>query len=403
MLRKKQTYIFISLFFILLFIIIGLFLYLDSYIKSEQHIVQTLTIPLSANKKLNNFINKDNSPEKKKDNPPSIPSKNSSLISNVKTGHVIDCPLDINEDESNELMALNDNIFSNQLDSNLPNELLGKILFSSDWIQLDKTIEEVQLSRSLLIEALYNYHLDHPREKLAYYRLLTECSQIQHYYCNNDFYQKAKQIDNDNGLVWLTVASLYLIEFNLAEANNALYQATLTNTFSNYFFELIFLHHEITKKYAPLQVNKLLIAGIGYTAATPNGYHKAINHCSKAKVDDHVTLEACLKIGKQMEDNSATIIHSAMGVALQKIYYEKNGNTVKVKEIEDISKMLLTQTSSQQYTKATNLMFHDSQLNEQWINYGLQHGEEKNINYIIDEAIWRSNDPNYNPCPNNLK
>lgn len=397
MLRKKNIY-----WSILLLILCACCLYLCTSYKSEHQDVahKSQNLHSSSSKiELSHLKKKKEFPENKSESLPASLAQNPEAKVNAQQEYIVDCPLNINEDKSNELMALNDNIFSDQLDTNLPNELLGKILFSSDWLQLDKTIEEVQLSRSSMIKALYDYHLSHPSEKISYFRLLTWCTETQYSYCNDDFYQKVKQIDNDNGLAWLTFASLYLDKQNILAANNALYQASLANTFSDYFFELIYLHHEITKKYVPLQANKLVIAGIGYAAATPTGYHKTIKHCSKAKVGDHSTFEACLKIGKQMEDNSATIIHSAMGIALQKIYYEKHGNTEKIKEIEDISKMLLTQTSSQQYIKATNLMFHDSQLADQWVNYGLQHGEAKTIKHIIDEAIWRSKDENYHPCP----
>lgn len=397
MLRKKNIY-----WSIILLILCACCVHLCSSYKSEQQNVahKSQNFHSSSSKiELSHLKKKKEFPENKSESLPANLAPPSEAKVSAQKEYIVDCPLNINEDESNELMALNDNVFSDQLDTNLPNELLGKILFSSDWIQLNKTIEEVQLSRSSMIKALYDYHLSHPSEKISYFRLLTWCTETQYSYCNDDFYQKVKQIDNDNGLAWLTVASLYLEKQNILAANNAFYQASLANTFSVYFFELIYLHHEILKKYVPLQANKLLNTGIGYAAATPSGFHKAINHCSKAIVDDHLTLEACLKIGNQMENNSDILIHSAMGIALQKIYYDKHEHTEKVDKIKNQSTKLISKVHQQQYNKATNLMFHDNELADQWVNYGLQHGEEKTIKYIIDEAIWRSKGENYHPCP----
>lgn len=85
---------------------------------------------------------------------------------------------------------------------------------------------------------------------------------------------------------------------------------------------------------------------------------------------------------------------------MQRLYHEKEGNTEIIKELETKSENFNTGLV---YTelgfKSSLLMLFDDELIEQWLNNGLQYGELKAAQMLIDEAIWRSKNPNYTPCP----
>jgi len=310
--------------------------------------------------------------------------------------YIIQCD-ELDEKESDKLTHLNDKVLNNKLDESIPEEYLAKILFNVTGTESEQTESEKLIEKKEHLAKLLDYHNQFPTEPLSFHRLLTECSSKLHNYCTLDFYNKINQIDKDNGALWLTLANIHLINRDVKEAEQALRKAASSRTFNSYFYETIYLHQQVMKKYLPAYSNKLVVAGIGYSASIAWGYSKAIDYCKSINSSD-----TCLYLGKQMKYGGKTLIQQVLGLGIQRIHHEKMGNNEIANKLKIQADNYVKQNGwNEQSFRAANLMAYDGTLVEVWLNHAIQHGETSAQKLLIEEAIWRSKDPNYNPCPNN--
>lgn len=207
------------------------------------------------------------------------------------------------------------------------------------------------------------------------------------------------EIDKNNGALWLTIANIQLNRSNFQFANKALYQASISPSFSIDYFELIQLHQNVVEKYQPNQSPLTLASSIGFAAAVSVSIVESIDYCRTSNIEDLWLQQTCLQLGLQMEAHAEIIIYRLFGIALQKIYHEKFNNIELVAKLEDKSQKPYQGIDIALMNKASALMFYDNDLARQWLNTGIQFGEKVAFTKVIEEAIWRSKDPNYNPCP----
>ncbi|GHE85844.1 hypothetical protein [Thalassotalea profundi] len=300
--------------------------------------------------------------------------------------YIVECNLDVKNDPES-VTEFNKEINS-QLNISKPDEQLASILFFNNKLSIHA---ENKNSRN---NALINYFRKSPDEPLSFHRLLTQCTQASYSYCNQEFYDSITTIDKDNGSLWLTLASIYIKENKIELVQSALLKASYAKNFNDYYFDTIKLHRNTIEKYAPESINEQLISGVGYAAALPLGYSHALEYCNTAQLIK--TQELCLQIGLTMEQSSKTRFHTGLGLSLQRIYHDRQGNqdtvealTIKTSQIYDFTLLM----------KAANLLSYDNHLTEQWLNIALEYNEASASDFLVSEAILLSKNPNYQPCP----
>lgn len=301
--------------------------------------------------------------------------------------HIVACKLNNGQTAKSETDF--NNKINAQLNLNEPDEYLASLLFFNNNLK----INEKETNNSLN-NALMNYFEKHSDEPLSFHRLLTQCTQSHYSYCEQSFYDYVAKVDKDNGMLWLTLASIYIKENNSELADKALLNASYAKNFNGYYFETIKLHRNTIKKYAPEQINEQLIAGIGYAAALPLGYEQAFTYC---KASESMSIqEVCLQIGQNMEQLGKTRVQEMLGSGLQKIYHDRKGNF-------DISREIIAKHEDRvNFTvemQAGNLLFYDNQLTEQWLSIAIENKEDNALAFLVQEAISLSKNPDYQPCP----
>ena len=142
-----------------------------------------------------------------------------------------------------------------------------------------------------------------------------------------------------------------------------------------------------------------LVSAIGIAAAKPFHFYKVIEMCKNRVTNNPVRADVCLSLGKQMEKNSTTITAQGLGLNFQKIYYEATQDKdalalINKKQSRSYYDNQLNETTQ----KTWQLMNHDEDLFRFWLQSMLEHGEVKGMQYVVEEAIWRSRDVNYTPC-----
>lgn len=325
---------------------------------------------------------------------------------NYAEKYIVECDF-LDSENHPELQVEIDNLNNQlvqQLDIDKPNEFLASILFkvkmstkNSD--DLSEKTQRFQYKKEQ-ISSLISYHEQYPNEPLSFARLLTECSHNNQNYCTDDFINKVTKVDKNNGALWLTIANIQLKRKNFQLANEALYQASISSSFNIHYFELINLYQSIAEKYYPNKYSLSFVSSIGYAAAIYISISESIDYCRKSNVEDQWLQQTCLQLGLQMEAHAEIIIYQLFGIALQKIYHEKFNNIELVAKLEDKSQNQYQGIDIALMNKASALMFFDNELARQWVNNGIQFGEKLAFTKVIEEAIWRSKDPNYKPCPN---
>jgi len=331
-------------------------------------------------------------------------SKEYNSTSSPAENYIVECTIeDELEQQQNDWSTINRDIFSQQVNLEIPEERLAAILFYQSKEKKDTTDYQAEWRKrnKNIAKVLFEYHQEFPTERLSYHRLLTFCTNQNHSHCTEDFYHKITQVDKENSLLWLTLASIKIKDKAYAEVLNALKQASLASSSYSYFFETIQLHYDVSKKYSPEHANKLFYEGIGFASAIALGYGEITNYCKNIERSNNLANELCLSVGEQMELKGKTVLEQRIGIAMQKIYHEKMANTEMVELMEIKAKAPYPFLGSEEFTKASTLFFYDPSLMVQWLNNGIKFGEAKAAHMLIDEAIWRSNDPNYNPCPHN--
>lgn len=281
--------------------------------------------------------------------------------------------------------------------------------FNAHFTQLEhSTINEEQLAYLMFgqhaapesrFKKLYQYIQRNPTDKIAFYQFINSCHRhIDDPICHDALPTLAEQADPNNGMLWINIAALKIKQQDQKGALLALHSATQKAYFSEYFFDLITLFSENTGYSTPNEYVEVVIAAIGFTAAQPAFYGLLFEQCIQANDDAIDFMDACFQLGKRMSKNSHSVMLSSMGESLVKEHFLKSSNEEAAAESEYGATQIYQVNFNDEAFKALNLIFNDDALVRQWLQIGREQGEAIATKQMIQEAKWRSRDPNYAPC-----
>ncbi|MEW6983076.1 hypothetical protein AAD001_10555 [Colwelliaceae bacterium 6471] len=259
---------------------------------------------------------------------------------------------------------------------------------------------ENEKDTGVAFDKLYQFNQENPNNKLAYDQLLKLCFNENNIdKCDDDLFNRAQLADKENGTFWLNIAALKLKKNDIDGVFDALHEIEKAANMDEYFFELADFYEQTSRDILDLSYKQRLVAGIGYAAAKPWFISEIMSWCHDNNTNDQQVAQACLTLGTNLEQKSKQLLSKSLGIALQKNYFEAKDNQQALAELEKKLKKIERRFQDKQFEKIDRLIMHDDDLAKLWISSALTYGEENGIKYVVEEAIWRSRDPNYNPCP----
>lgn len=249
------------------------------------------------------------------------------------------------------------------------------------------------------LEQLYQYHTNFPSDGIAYYQLLNSCHVTNDKErCKNELFDFADQVDVNNGMLNINIAALKIKQGDYSSALQHIRSAADKTYFSEYYYRSLELFSSSVSNYSPDTFLESVVAAIGYAAAQPAHYGVLFEHCMKSSETDLELMDACFQLGKSMSQNSHTIMLQGLGNALVTEYFLKSADNDAALESEYESELITAQNFNKDTFNVLNLIFSDEDLVRLWLQVGKEQGEAEATKQLIQEAKWRSQDPNYNPC-----
>jgi len=296
--------------------------------------------------------------------------------------YIVSCPETKETASQEQIKQEHEYLKQNWLSSTNPHIKINASIFTSD-----ATNEEH-------ITALLNYHEQFPKSIIAYDRLLDMCAAKKSDYCTPEFFDKATQVDKNNGLLQLKIASFYFEQGNEELALEYIRSAAQYTTFDPYHFHYvdnIWQYLKDTKK-AP----RALTDAIGYSAALSWNAMSFSKYCMKQ--EEARESDACISLGQAMQSGGRTGFIQMLGGSIEKRYAELAGDQERINILESKYRAIIAAVSREEALKSFTLATYDESLAEDLINNAKHYGETLAADMLIKEAIWRSKDPNYNPC-----
>ncbi len=127
--------------------------------------------------------------------------------------------------------------------------------------------------------------------------------------------------------------------------------------------------------------------------------YRTYSVCTIATEDEQL-YSNCLAFGELMETQSSNYMGEMLGRATQQTAFQMLGDTGNYNRMNQV---ILDANESRSYDLnrrlANDLMFWDEDLANQWFDIWIESGERAAQEFVLDEAIRRSADPDYQPCP----
>jgi len=274
-------------------------------------------------------------------------------------------------------------------ESNTAEHRLAAILFATDDQQASK------------LEQLHDYIQEYPNNKLALMKVIGLCSEnVEHSACSQVLFDRASQIDGDNGALWLQVANYQAAKGNTPATLEAMENVIGTTDFNDYYYDNLALFMDASKGTLDVSFTKRAITGMGYHAAITLHIRNFTKFCTATDNLANNKNQTCILLGKALEERGKNLLFNVVGIAIQDKIYQAEGNGELSTKAKARRKFFLDPVKTALHNKAGDLMLHDPKLFQFWLRNAIHYGEHKAINILIKEAISLSKNKNYNPCSN---
>jgi len=243
-------------------------------------------------------------------------------------------------------------------------------------------LPEDKSKRDLLLE----YNEEFPNNPLVMMEALHLCNNSSKNKCDKNFVDTAIASDKNNGAMWLQSVFYFASQGNDEDIVKSISGLVKTSLFNE-------RHGERIRRYAQALAGSSIpdfytnvASGIGIEAARAAGYSHIVSWCRKGR-DDIEKANACLSLGRNLEKRSKILLSQLVGIAIQNLIHEAVGNTELIQLLEIKKEQLKKYWMSEQFMKASSLMFHDEKLLRNWLNNLDEIGEVESLNVLIEEAI----------------
>ncbi|MEW6999763.1 hypothetical protein AADZ86_18890 [Colwelliaceae bacterium BS250] len=266
----------------------------------------------------------------------------------------------------------------------------------------DKKLEYVMYAKlppdKTRLDLLIEYDRDYPNTSLALMEALYICTgSNDNENCTKQLVESATASDKENAATWFNAVLFHAERNNDSDVLNAIDGMLKASIFNEKRGERIKLYANALKGSEVNDFSVRVISGIGVEAARSLNISSIIRWC-KNGLNETVKSNSCLLLGNDLQNRGKELISQWIGIALQKLIYKSENNTKRLEELERETEQSGAIIMSNDFQKASSLMFHDEGLLFHWLDNLDLIGEVESANLLIEEATILSHEKGPNIC-----
>ena len=231
---------------------------------------------------------------------------------------------------------------------------------------------------------------------LLSYDLLSSCT-VPESECDDSIFKNGVSLESQNGAVWLLSAINEINSNNIDAAISALLEASSTPYYEGYWGDHLALFQEVFNQSGVENSLPTQSDISSYIASVPlPNFGPLVNFCKNIDADRADVLDACLNIGLRLSNGEGTSLTHLIGLSLRKVIYERYNDSAQVEQtaIERAKFMKIVSQSD----AANALVWQSRQRTSDLIQRLKDFGEVAATEYIVEQAIRLSSDPDFDPC-----
>lgn len=143
----------------------------------------------------------------------------------------------------------------------------------------------------------------------------------------------ARRVDSSNGAVWMEVAALRLGEGDESAAAEAVRRAIATSRFDTYYIDYVILIERALSTHGESSYSDRAYAGFGISTGVPLPSYSIKRHCDAPGGAGMNWIDLCDQLGAKMFSDSTSLFDRAIGMSLQKIAAEQNGDAAEIARV----------------------------------------------------------------------
>ncbi|MCL1077508.1 hypothetical protein D5R81_04375 [Parashewanella spongiae] len=282
------------------------------------------------------------------------------------------------------------------------NEIDNELLIDSDkFVEALKqsTKLESEIAHALInnsVTELQSLQEQNPNNKFISYNLISACLTAKAE-CEARLFADARSLDEQNGAVWFLSALNELKNSNTEKFTEFLIEASNAPIYEEYWRDYFSLFESAYSHVGVGNSPQTQIATLGYIAAfSLPAYKPLVDFCESIELERLEVLDACSNIGQRFTSNSSNILSSYIGLAIQQKVAERYNDDKRLVQIEhtkhEYDKMMGLSG------KAMSLTLQSRKRTSEWLQQYKSLGEFASTQYVIEEAIKLSADPDFDPC-----
>ena len=289
------------------------------------------------------------------------------------------------EDSFNKYSANQDIYFDN-----IKQQQTQQSRIASAFIKKNKSIEADIVNFDQLLQT-------YPSNKLIAFNLMLHCGYSTVEVCDETMMQRALDIDNQNGALWLQMAIYQLKSADVEKAKKSLVQFVHSQRYNEYsgdYFSTIDLALKEAGANDDLSL-KIAMLGIAATRYKPN-YSLLIELCDKTDTDNAALLNICLQTSQRLIESKGGLFTHQMGLSIQKSMLEKYGDSEGIANNSSAQKAF--DTFNEEANIAMNMVLRSRKRTGDWLSLNIDYGELAALEYMIDQAKQASANHQQDQC-----
>ncbi|WP_448554955.1 hypothetical protein [Thalassotalea montiporae] len=244
-----------------------------------------------------------------------------------------------------------------------------------------------------------DYLQDNPNDSIAVHQLLKACLQLPHDKgCGEQLDTLVAQSDNDNGYLWLQLATNKLVQRKPSQFIRYLEIAASKSRFDNYYFNYVDLFLSTSIGRIDIAYTKLRNTADELASAQLNNLSYLVDFCT-GNLNKYQ--DSCLRLAKSLDGNSKNVDLQSFGSGLLKEIYRTLDDDEALAEQTALDQQRYSELYNQDWVNAQSLMQYDQELMVTWLENGKLFGEQAAVTALLSEAKLKSLNPDYLPCPLN--
>ncbi|WP_196138336.1 hypothetical protein [Aliikangiella sp. G2MR2-5] len=240
-------------------------------------------------------------------------------------------------------------------------------------------------------------------KELLYWEILKNCSIELTPSCEDNLIAESLSAHKDNAKAWLLYSSLQIQKNDVVQVVESLKAFLSAPDYRDYLGEKLSLYSRAMNDLSRYSENEIGLTVLGVHAANELPAYQFANWCKENSSINVEFSELCLRVGERIAADSTSGIERVLGNNLQNDIYATLGNQEMANSYKNKAEEVLAAISGEDYSKVFNLALYDHSLFQYWSQALINYGEIEAHALLVEEAVRRSSDPAYNPCPGGKK